>query len=180
MSDTFSSIWFELGHPKQRKILVCQAYQDCQFLDQLDNSSLTIEAQLARWTEFIDQWERAHREGKEVIVMGDLNLDFLTWTNDNSVNSHSQKMKPLVDLIFDRIFPHGFTQCVKVATCFWSGYEPSGLDHLYTNKPEKLSEVKTIFEGGSDHKLILATRFAKAVIMKPKIIKKTMLQKFQP
>ena len=24
MSDTFSSIWFELGHPRQKRILVCQ------------------------------------------------------------------------------------------------------------------------------------------------------------
>ena len=48
MNDTFSSIWLELGLPRQKKILVCQAYREWQYLDQSDDSSLSIPAQLLR------------------------------------------------------------------------------------------------------------------------------------
>ena len=34
-----------------------------------------------RWSKFIARWESALAEGKEVIVMLDANLDFLTWRN---------------------------------------------------------------------------------------------------
>ena len=180
MNDSFSSIWLELGLPRQKKILVCQVYRDWQFLDQSDHSSLSIESQLARWIQFIDQWETALLEGKEVIVLGDVNVDFLTWTNEFPANSHDQKLKPLINQIFDRIFPHGVSQCVSVPTRNWPGQEPSGLDHFYTNRPEKLSEVQAIYQGGSDHKLIIATRFSKAAIEKPRIIKKRVYKHFDP
>ena len=158
---------------------MCQVYRDWQFIDQSDHSSLSIESQLSRWIEFIDQWERAILEGKEVIVLGDLNLDFLTWTSDIN-NPHNTKLKPLVNQIFERILPQGVVQCVTGPTRYWPGCEPSGLDHFYTNRPEKLSEVQRIFQGGSDHNLILATRFSKAIITKPRIIKKRSYKNFNP
>ena len=56
MNDTFSSIWLEVGLPKQKKILVANFYREWQYLHQGrdNNSSLTIPAQLARWSSFID------------------------------------------------------------------------------------------------------------------------------
>ena len=44
-----------------------------------------------------------------------------------------------------------------------NGKSPSGLDHFYTNHPEKLSVVQSHFCGGSDHRLILATRYSKEI-----------------
>ena len=38
------------------------------------------------------------------------------------------------------------------------------LDHYYCNRPEKLSTIKTEFKGGSDHKLIIATRYSKVKV----------------
>ena len=62
-------------------------------------------------------------------------------------------------------------QCVTVLTRFWPGQEPSGLDHLYTNHPVKLSDVQANFQGGSDHKLIFATRFYREIGRNPCIVK---------
>ena len=75
MSDSFSSIWMEIGLPRKRKFLICQLYREWQYLGQPDNISRTIPAQIERWVTFLDQWERALDGGKEVIVMGDCNLD---------------------------------------------------------------------------------------------------------
>ena len=64
MSDTCSSIWLEVGLPRHKKFLVCQTYREWQLLNQgHDNSSLAVTEQLARWTDFLDQWEKALNTG---------------------------------------------------------------------------------------------------------------------
>ena len=136
MSDSFSSIWLELGLPKQKKILVCNLYREWQYLNQADTNSRTGSAQLARWINFLDQWEKAIAEGKECHVIGDCNLDFLTWKDPSLPDlSKPDELKPLVNQLFDRIFPFGFVQHVSTATRFWPKTNPSGLDHWYSNQP---------------------------------------------
>ena len=103
----------------------------------------------------------------------DANLDFLTWQSSNvPTTSQSYKLRPLTKALFDRILPLGVVQCVGVATRFWNGAEPSGLDHYYTMRPNKLSEVQTHHQGSSDHKLIRATRYSKSVSRCQRIVKK--------
>ena len=113
--------------------------------------------------------------------MGDTNLDFRKWDNPNQPGSNQRNpLHKLSHAIFDRIFPFGFVQLISVPTRFWPGQEPSGLDHWYTNKPGKLSEIQVNNQGGSDHKLIFGIRFSKSVISKPKIIKKRSYKNFDP
>ena len=54
MSDKFISVWLELGKPPQRKILVCILYREWQYLNQINHDSNTIQAQLERWSGFLD------------------------------------------------------------------------------------------------------------------------------
>ena len=77
MNDCFSSIWLELGLPRQKKILVCNVYREWQYLGQEGNNSGTVDAQLQRWISFIDQWEKAISEEKEIHCLGDFNLNWL-------------------------------------------------------------------------------------------------------
>ena len=114
-------------------------YREWRYLKQNNDESKSVPAQLERWAIFLDQWEQALVEGKEVVVVGDVNLDFLLWGKDVSSNSHTHRLRDLSELLFSRIFPHGVVQCITEATHHWPGQEPSGLDHLYTNHPEKLS-----------------------------------------
>ena len=62
--------------------------------------------------------------------------------------------KSLINELFDRIIPHGVSQLVTGATRIERGQPRTGLDHLYSNKPEKLSSVQTHLTGMSDHKLL--------------------------
>ena len=164
MDDNFSSIWIECGLPNKNKFLVCHLYREWQFLNQENDSSKSIHEQLVRWLIFLDQWERALATGKECHVVGDININHLNWTKaDLPSSSQTYKLRPLIEALFTRIFPHGVKQCVTVATRFWPGHESSGLDHYYTNKPSKLSEINVQHRGGSDHKLILGTRYSKNI-----------------
>ena len=144
MNDLISSVWSELGKTRQRKILLCVMYREWQYMDQSDDTSSSIEAQLHRWISFLSQWETAIQEGREICVLGDTNLNYFHWFNQNQqIPAHSRKLQPLVMQIFERIIPHGFVQLVKVATRIVKGQEPSCLDHIYTNHPEKYSNIET-------------------------------------
>ena len=134
MCDKFSSIWLELGLPGNKKFLVCQLYRERQYMRQASNESRSTPEQLVRWLIFLDQWECALASGKEVIVMGDVNLDHMKF-ND------SGDLQPLVDRMLEQIYPHGVHQLVQVATRSWPGQADSGPDHIYTNCPEKLSKT---------------------------------------
>ena len=179
MDDKFSSVWIEAGLPHQRKILICNAYREWGYLNQADQSSRTIEAQLDRWKIFIAQWELAISEGKEVICLGDINIDHLKWTRNNlSPNSVTARLKPLIDLLFEKIIPLGISQCVTTATRSFPNQEDSGIDHVYTNKPDKLAPVIAVNQGGSDHKLLFVTRFSKSIQRNVRYIKKRTFKKF--
>ena len=145
-NDSVSSVWLEVGLPRQKKILMCHAYSEWKYLGQPTTSSSTLTAQLERWTTLLEQCEKALAEEKEVLVLMDANIDFLKWTKDNlSANDSTARLRPLIDLLFTKIFPHGVSKLVTGATRTWPGQQDSGLDHVYSNKPGKLSEVNAVF-----------------------------------
>ena len=84
-----------------------------------------------------DKWEAALLEGKEVLVMLDANLDFLTWRSTEDLPAHhsSIRLKSLMNELYDKIIPHGVSQLVTGATRIERGQPRTGLDHLYSNKP---------------------------------------------
>ena len=67
---------------------------------------------------------------------------------------------------------------VNTPTRAWPGQPQSGLDHLYTNYPSKLSEVYTVYTGGSDHKLVKVTRFAKSIKKNCRYVRKRCYKEF--
>ena len=178
-NNTISSIWLEVGLPNKRKILMCHAYREWRHLNQENNSSATIAAQLERWVLFLEQWEQALLEDKEVIVAMDANIDFLKWTKSNlAINDGTRALRPLIEALFTKILPHGVSQMVTVATRMWAGQAESGLDHLYTNRPDKISRVYAEYTGASDHKLIKITRYSKSIENRARYVRKRCYKDF--
>ena len=179
MSRDFSSVWLEVRLPRQKSIIVGNAYRDWQYLDQADNSSLHVNAQLQRFMIFIEQFEEAIGSGLECHLLGDLNINFLEYSKPViPQKSQSYKLRSLINLLFARIIPLGAIQCVSVATRTWPNQEPSGLDHYFTTNPRKLSDVQAITNGASDHKIIFATRFSRCIARKQRIVKKRSYKSF--
>ena len=117
--------------------------------------------------------------GKEVVVMGDFNLDFLSFNQTNlSSSCQAYRLKPLVDELFTRVVPHGVKQCVVGPTRQGRiGQADSGLDHLWTNTPGKMSQIYTKYNG-SDHKVIMGVRFAKMVRSSTRYVTKRSYRNF--
>ena len=136
MNNKISSIWLEVGLPRKRKILVCNTYREWGHLRQEDKSSHSVPEQLERWKVFINQWEAAIREDKEVIVIGDININSLKWMKDDlPSNDSTQKLKALTELLFEKIIPLGVSQLVTVATRSWTTSTPTSR----TSSPRLLS-----------------------------------------
>ena len=93
-------------------------------------------------------------------------------------NSQSYKLRSLINLLIERILPLGAVQCVTGPTRFYSGCEESGLDHYYTTDPQKLSNIQTITNGASDHKMILGIRSSARTACRDRIIKKRSYKNF--
>ena len=74
MSPLVSAIWLEVGLPGKQKFLVCNAYREWGCPNQPDKTSHSINQQKTRWTLFLDGWEAAIKEDKEILVLGDLNI----------------------------------------------------------------------------------------------------------
>ena len=149
-SESLSAVWLEVGLPRQRKILIATMYREWQHLHQSDQASRSITAQLERWCNFLANWETALMEGKEVLVMGDMNLDFLKWSRtDLSPSDPSLRLKSLTEALFSRIFPHGVYQLVKEPMRIWPGQQDSGLDHIWvirTRTGKKLDKCHIFFK----------------------------------
>ena len=104
MSDSFSSIWLEVGLKRQKKFLVSNVYRDWQFVRQADQVSGTIASQLSRWESFLQQWETAIASDQEIHVLGDMNLNYFDFNKEAPLlNDHSARLRPLVDALLDRI-----------------------------------------------------------------------------
>ena len=74
--------------------------------------------------------------------MGDVNLDFLTWTKTDLGSEHkTTKLKELIVELFDRILSRGVKQCVTSATRSWPGQSDSGLDHFCTKQDISSSSI---------------------------------------
>ena len=180
MSATYSSVWLEVGLPHHKRFLVCHTYREWQNLNQNeDRSSGTIPQQLARWLHFLDQWEKALATGLEVHCLGDMNLNHCNWTDPDLPHSNqSYKLRELTSALFARIIPLGVAQLVSGATRHFPGQKSSGLDHYYTNRPDKISPVQKHHHGGSDHMLIGAIRFSRSIKNSPKYIRKRSYRNF--
>ena len=110
--------------------------------------------------------------------MGDFNLDFLTFHKDNLSSSTQARLKPLVEELFARVVPHGVKQCVLGPTRQgWAGQTDSGLDHLWTNNPGKMSQIYSKYFG-SDHKVIMGVRFARMIRNSTRYVKKRSYKHF--
>ena len=141
-------------------------YRQWRLPGQVDGgaASVTVPAQRERWNKILNQWENDLGENREVICTMDANIDALAWSSEyNPEVQASEKLKPLIEDLFEKIMPHGISQLVQVPTHAQHGVATKCLDHLYSTNPEKLSNIEAEFTGMSDHKLVKFQRFFKTL-----------------
>ena len=126
-------------------------YREHQFIwqegDKVNVSGSPINQSL-RWNLFIEKWKKAAR-GLDVMVLGDLNLDFLKWGLPDSTHLR------MVDKVKLEIETLGFSQMIQGVTRTWPGQPDSNVDHCWMNTPGRMISFKNLDRASSDHNLIL-------------------------
>ena len=117
----------------------------------------SIKGQLLRYKSIIKDWVLACKEGKNVIIMMDDNLDDSQESTCNDVNqpnfAKSSKLVSLFDLRVETLIDCNLIIHNKNHT-FFKGENKSTIDHIYSNCPGNIDDINTITTGFSDHSMI--------------------------
>ena len=181
--DDLQLVSLEAGLPGKKKSLYLVAYRQWQLPGQQDRSSGTVAAQAERWDRLLTTWEAALREGKEVIMVMDTNLDAMTWRKEpHTLPRHSTSLThaSLIDSLFERILPQGVEMVTPTLATWARGDQRSCLDHVYSNAPGKLSPVTITWTGMSDHAMVKFDRYTKMMQNREKYVRKRSFKNFQP
>ena len=90
-SPGISSVWIQLCHPGRKPVLIQALYRQHQRLGR--EGSKSILHQQKRWDRILTKWEEAAALGLEIITMGDVNLNSLSWNLPDEQKSPQDRLQ---------------------------------------------------------------------------------------
>merc|ERR1712115_572835 len=115
--------------------------------------------QTLRWKSVMSQWQKAHKENKEIIVLTDDNMDY----NNNTFNNN-YKINNIKEITTEFLNNNNYTTINDTNTYHIKQKSISCIDHIYSNCPHKITHVTTHNTGQSDHSILTARYHTKAPI----------------
>ena len=174
------SIWVRAGFKNSKKI-----YFSHQYREHTNSMGNSMAAQREALDKMLKQWENALVHGNpdtpnEVHIAGDMNLD-------SSGGRWLQADYPLVTLgrmVRDSCNLNNFSQLVDKVTRVQFNQvtkqtATSCIDHVYSNAKHRISTIKVISSGTSDHDAISFTRFSKNPAPPTRTIRKRSYKNFK-
>ena len=157
-----ASVWIQVGLPGMKQFLVQSVYR--QFKRQGLKGSHTHSSQIQRWNQILDKWQKANQEDREVITLGDINVDSLIWETPQELLSPQDKQRmTFYTPLRDKILVGGTTKINSEYTRHDN--QPnrrfSCLDHCYTNNPLKVNSHTTHHSTFSDHSMLEINKMVK-------------------
>ena len=128
-------------------------------------------------TRQLEYWKGLYDSNKDVVIMGDANLDALKWNNSD----YNPNLKLLSNALQEHLLEETSFQIVQSHTrseIRRGVVINSCIDHIYTNAAQKCSPVVVSGIGDSDHLGVSVTKFAKEAINLPKTILKRNYKSF--
>ena len=160
MSEDQTDIWMEVKTPDGEKIVIGMYYREFTGL----NGTKTIADQKNRLAHWIEAVNKAEGEGKEILLMGDFNLD--------ASKLETEEESSLAGMMRKCCNENGLDQLVKRSTrskVMSNRIEESCIDHIYSNCTEKIRKIKLVELSTSDHKLIKCERMTNSGITPEKV-----------
>ena len=135
-----------------------------------------IHAQNDRLFRQINHWRTLCKSKHDFISLGDCNLDYNRWY-DEDYHLHDQ-----VAMVQSFLLDTTSSQIVKTFTrseiVQGGALSRSCIDHCYSNTPEKLLRPEVLAVGESDHIGTTVTKYSRAEPIKPKTVQKRSYKKF--
>ena len=174
-----STVWVQFSYPGRKSLLLQAIYRQFQRLGRKGSIAPTF--QLQRWTKIIQKWEAAIAEKKQIISMGDYNLNLLRWDiEQNKMNSYDRQKKPLIEMLKNRILDkdHVILSQTPTKLSYNPQTEDSCLDLMITNRPQKIASFQAGIPIFSDHCMQILVRKTKEIKTNKKIIRTRIFKKF--
>ena len=154
------TVWLQISQQgKNKSFLVQSVYRQLQRLGR--PGSHTPVKQYQRWERIIDKWQQAIQENRELITVGDLNLNQLAWDlHPTQMTSREQSQNKMVLLLKEKILSQGFAVLNNLFTRNVGSRteKESCLDYLITNRQEVVANHRSIYPIFSDHSLLEMSR----------------------
>ena len=166
-----SCVILKMGKKNHKKFTLINWYRQWNLTnsrpDEPDYNS--IPQQLIRLKSVIDIWNTLTENGGEVITIGDINLNAQLWDMDESTMSQYQKrFIPLRQYLKENILDKNVYHLDTGLTWHQRNKPPESLDLVFSTHPSKLSKIKVISDGQSDHDLVTFTKLTKSQVHKPR------------
>ena len=150
MTEKQPDIWIQIQIGKGNKFLVGMLYREWTSID----GKGSYNDQIERLTELINMAEKAAQENVEIILMGDMNINIKNLDD-------KREQRELSRLINNLKTNFNLTQLVQDYTrsrVVKGNLQKSIIDHVYTNMPENITDLKLTNTASSDHAIIHFTR----------------------
>ena len=142
-------MWFKLRLDDQT-IILSAWYRQWQLPIEIRNArTLGVDGQVERIKIFQKQVKEARKISQNVMILGDINIDMLE-ENDQEDKSHIARTMPIYREILEE---NGMSILNKKPT-WYKKKQKALLDHISTNRPTHVSNIKTEPVGTSDHMLV--------------------------
>ena len=161
-------IWIEIPLINSNNLIIAGGYRQWQFpkIVNVSNSGSASNQKL-RWDGFLSKYKIAVDEGKDICTFMDDNINTLPYA-DYSNRMHIRDMKESLESFAN---DNNIAILNDEPTRFLSGVDPSCIDHITTNCPEKFYNTNTIKTTISDHCCLVTNYKNKKIKYQPKKIK---------
>ena len=150
-----STIWIEIKTKGAKPLLVQALYMQFQRLRTPNTNS--IKHQENRWDQICDKWAQAADEDKDLISIGDMNLNQMSWDKPHqSKTPYEKAQSKMVNILKTKVITKGIIPINNLQT--WNIDNPTSqgscLDIIMTNQKDKVISHGTNYPTFSDHALI--------------------------
>ena len=165
---------FEIGFGNERKTIVNFFYRE--FTNGVTSLN-TAQDQMERLGRMIGHWRSLASSKKDLVCLGDANLCAMKWNNDDYY------LKDLSESVQTFLLETNCDQLVRSYTRSEIGQggtvSRSCIDHCYTDACGKVSTPEVSVVGNSDHLGVSVTKYTRALIRRPRVIKKRSYKNFR-
>ena len=157
-----ATVWIQVSQAGKKPFLVLSIYRQFQRLG--ISNALPMEAQYNRWQQILDTCELASGENKEIIALGDLNLNQLAWgLHPNQMTPNERSKDKMVTQLRTRLLEKGHKVLNSAPTRNVGSLteKPTCLDYIITNSLDKVINFETVYPTFSDHALLVLRKRSK-------------------
>ena len=162
-NDTNSMMLFKIKNTNRNFINLICVYRQWKLLHVDDSSSNLPTKQLKRLEKIIEAITGVINEGRETLLIGDVNIDL--WPPNNP--GQRSDIKALYELYTSVMNKLSMCQQNFKPTRFQSNTSPSLLDHVFSTHPQKINSVETRMSIIADHCLIKIQYHARTLRQRP-------------